>query len=97
MSRHQRLKNMEEVAVALGVPSTRGLEAEVKANLTKALIREIDRRGLTHQQVAEMAGLARTTVTGIINGSLQKVTIDRLLRILGAIGLGVELKVKKAG
>jgi len=41
---------MKDVAVALGVSSSRGLEAEVKAYLTKALIREIEKRGLTHQQ-----------------------------------------------
>ena len=61
------------------------------------MIREIERRGLTHNQVAELADVSQSTVTGIINGSLQKVTVDRLLRIIGAIGLGVEVRVKKAG
>ena len=97
MTKHHRMKSMEDVAEAIGLPASRGLEAEVKADLIKAIVRQIEKRGLTHQEVAEMAGIARTTVTGILNGSLQKVTIDRLLRILGGIGLGVELKVRKAG
>ncbi len=79
------------------MPEAYGLEAEVKARLTKALIQQIKKDQLTHQEVAKLAKISRTTVTGILNGSLQKVTIDRLLRILAAIGLGVEVRVKKAG
>ena len=91
-----RYKTGKDLAAALGLPESRGLEAEVKAHLTKALIKEIERRGLTHQEVAELSGVSRTTVTGIVNGSLQKVTLDRLIRILGAIGLDLEVRVKKA-
>ena len=90
-------KSMAELAVSLGLPASRGLEAEVKAVLTKALIDGIKRQDLTHQEVADAAGVSRSTVTGIVNGSLQKVTVDRLIRILGAIGLELEVKVKKAG
>ena len=97
MTKSIKFKNLRDLSVSLGLPTSRGLEAEMKATLTKALIREIERRGLTHNQVAELADVSQSTVTGIINGSLQKVTVDRLLRIIGAIGLGVEVRVKKAG
>ena len=97
MKKHQKLKSMEEVAVALGLPASRGLEADVKARLTAALIREVERRKLTHQEVAELSGVARSTVTGIVTGSLQRVTVDRLLRILGAVGLAVDVKIRRAG
>jgi predicted XRE-type DNA-binding protein len=58
----------------------------LKAQLIAAIIREIDRRGLTHVEVATRSGLPRSAVTGILSGSLQKVTIDRVLRLLGAVG-----------
>lgn len=93
----KRYRSMQDLAESLGLPASRGLESEVKAALTKALIQEIERNDLTHQEVADLADVSRTTVTGIINGSLQKITIDRLLRLLGAVGLGVEVRVKRAG
>lgn len=97
MSKLKRFKNVQHAAVSLGLSASRGLEAEVKAALTKALIQEIDRGELTHQAVADLAEVSRSTVTGIVNGSLQKVTVDRLLRILGAVGLGIEVRIKRAG
>lgn len=92
----KRYKSMEALAASFGLPPSRGLEAEVKAVLTLAIIQGIEKQGLTHQNVAEAAGVARSTVSGIVNGSLQRVTIDRLIRILGAIGFGLQLKIKKA-
>ena len=96
MSKAKRYKNLHDLADSFGVEPRRTVEAEVKASLTKAIIREVAKQNLTHQEVAELAGVARTTVTGIINGSLQKVSIDRLLRIISAIGLSVQVSVKRS-
>jgi predicted XRE-type DNA-binding protein len=95
MSKSKRYKSLQDLDENLGVESMRVAEAEVKASLTKAIIREVSKQHLTYQDVAELTGVARTTVTGIINGSLQKVSIDRLLRIISAIGLSVHISVKK--
>lgn len=95
MSKSKRYKSLQDLDENLGVESMRAAEAEVKASLTKAIIREVSKQHLTYQDVAELTGVARTTVTGIINGSLQKVSIDRLLRIISAIGLSVHISVKK--
>jgi transcriptional regulator with XRE-family HTH domain len=57
---------------------------------------EVRRRGLTHAELAKRSGLSRTTVTGILSGSLQKVTIDRVLRLVEAAGLEAQLKVRRA-
>jgi hypothetical protein len=35
-------------------------------------------------------------VTGILSGSLQRVTIDRVLRLVEAVGLTAEVRVKPA-
>ena len=84
------------LARQLGIPKSRGLEAVLKAQLIAAIIREIDRRSLTHREVATRSGLPRSAVTGILSGSLQKVTIDRVLRLLGAVGLEASVKVRRA-
>ena len=80
----------------LGITKGRALEAVIKAQLIAAVTREIDRRGLTHTAVAERSGLPRPAVTGILSGSLQRVTIDRVLRLLEAVGLEASVKVRRA-
>lgn len=85
-----------DLAESLGLSRERGLVAEMKAKLTKEIIKAISKEDLTHKEVADLSGVPRSAVTGIINGSLQKVSIDRLIRILGTLGKTVELKVKKA-
>ncbi len=84
------------LARQLGIPKSRGLEAVLKAQLIAATIREVRRRGLTHTIVAARSGLSRSAVTGILSGSLQKVTIDRLLRLLEAVGLEASVRVRRA-
>jgi len=61
-----------------------------------AVLREVDRRGLTHAELAAHSGLARSAVTGILSGSLQKVTIDRVLRLVEAAGLEADIRVRRA-
>jgi len=80
----------------LGVSKARGMEAVIKADLIAAVTKSIDRLGLTHADVAERAGLARSAVTGILSGSLQRVTIDRVLRLVEAVGLEAKVRVRPA-
>jgi len=80
----------------LGISRARGMEAVIKAELIAAVTKSIDRLGLTHAEVAERAGLPRSAVTGILSGSLQRVTIDRVLRLVEAVGLTAEVRVKPA-
>ena len=84
------------LARQLGIPKGRGLEAVLKAQLIAAVVREISRRGLTHVELAARSGLPRSAVTGILSGSLQKVTIDRLLRLVEAAGLEADIRVRRA-
>ena len=86
----------DRLAKLLGIPKSRGLEAVLKAQLIAAIVREVGRRGFTHANVASRSGLPRSAVTGILSGSLQKVTIDRVLRLLEAVGLEASVKVRRA-
>lgn len=94
--RNRRATSAGRLARGLSIPKSRALAAVIKAQLIAAITREIDRRALTHTAVAERSGLPRTAVTGILSGSLQKVTIDRVLRLLEAVGLEASVKVKRA-
>ncbi len=92
----RKVTSPARLARQLGITKSRGVEAVLKAQLIAAVVREIDGRGLTHMEVATRSGLPRSSVTGILSGSLQKVTIDRLLRLLDAVGLEASLKVRRA-
>ena len=91
-----RKTSADRLAKLLGIPKGRGLEAVLKAQLIAAVLREVDRRGLTHLELAKRSGLPRSAVTGILSGSLQKVTIDRLLRLVEAAGLEADIRVRRA-
>jgi len=91
-----RKTSAAQLAKQLGIPKSRGLEAVLKAQLIAAVVREVGRRGLTHVELATRSGLPRTAVTGILSGSLQKVTIDRVLRLVEAAGLEAKLSVRRA-
>lgn len=51
---------------------------------------------MTHAELAKRSGLPRSAVTGILSGSLQEVTIDRVLRLVDAAGLQAESKIRRA-
>ncbi len=84
------------LAEDLGLPKSRAMEAVVKAELISAVLKEIDRVGITHAELAKRSGLARSAVTGVLSGSLQRVTIDRILRLVDAAGLEAHVKVRRA-
>jgi predicted XRE-type DNA-binding protein len=91
-----RKTSAARLAAQLAIPKRRGLEAVLKAQLIAAIVKEVVRTKLTHVELAERSGLPRTAVTGILSGSLQKVTIDRLLRLVEAAGLEAEIRVRRA-
>lgn len=83
-----------DLVKSLGLSKEQGELAEMKAKLTGEIIKVIEKKSLTHQEVSDLSGVPRSAVTGIINGSLQKVTLDRIVRILNALGKSIEVKVK---
>lgn len=85
-----------ELAKKLKISKSRGLEAVLKAELIDAVLKASKSSELTHAEIAKKSGLPRSAVTGILAGSLQKVTLDRILKLVEAVGLTAELRVKKA-
>ena len=92
----KRVSSATHLAQQLGLPQRRGLEAVMKGQLITAVLREVTRQQLTHAELAERTGLPRSAVIGILSGSLQKITIDRVLRLVEAVGLEPELKLRRA-
>jgi predicted XRE-type DNA-binding protein len=86
----------DQLSRMLVIPKSRALEATLKAQLIAAVSREVARQGLTHGELAQRSGLPRSAVTGILAGSLQRVTIDRLLRLVEAAGLEAAIRIRRA-
>jgi predicted XRE-type DNA-binding protein len=85
-----------ELAKQLGISPASGIEAVIKAQLITAVLKSAKANGLTHGELAKRSGSPRSAVTGILSGSLQKATIDRVLKLVEAAELVAEVRVKKA-
>ena len=92
----KKVSSATHLAQQLGLSKSRGLEAVMKAQFITAVQREVLRQELTHAELAERTGLPRSVVTGILSGSLQKITIDRVLRLVEAVGLEPMIKLRRA-
>jgi len=57
----------------------------------------VKREGITHAELAKRAATSRTRVTAILNGDLEHVSSDLLIRILASLGYQVRVSVSRAG
>jgi len=89
-----KYNSMKDLAKDLGLDPQVGEIAELKAKLTKEIQKVITKKDLTHQEVSDLSGVPRSAITGIVSGSLQKVTVDRLMRVLSSLGKSFSLKIK---
>jgi len=69
---------------------------EVQLELAEQIAFEVRRAAMTHAQLARLAGTSRPRVTSILNGNLDGVSTDLLLRVLAALGVRVQLKFHRA-
>jgi predicted XRE-type DNA-binding protein len=89
-------RSVKNFALSVGVSEQRATESKLKAKLVAAIRREIKLCEISHAEVAHLAGVARTNITGIISGSVSSVTLDRLVRIATALGLSLDLRIHKS-
>jgi predicted XRE-type DNA-binding protein len=81
---------------ALALPTAEAKEWQVQYDLA-ARLKEIARKQkYTHAQIATGAGTSRTRVTAILNGDLEHVSTDLLIRILSSLGYRVRGSVVKS-
>ena len=88
-------KTPEALAQTLGLPASAAKEWQVQQTLLKRLKEIVRKEGLTHAEVARRAGTSGTGVTAILNDSLEHVSTDLLVRILGSVGYGVRVSVTR--
>jgi len=69
---------------------------ELRVALLKKIIAEVNARDLTHAQAAGLSGTSRSRMTAILNGAIQDVSTDLLLRILAALGVRAQVRFSSA-
>ncbi len=88
-------KTPEALAAALGLAPSDAKEWQFQYALLSKLKAIMQRRKLTHAEVARLAGTSRTRVTAILNDNLEHVSSDLLVRILASLGYGVRVSVHR--
>jgi predicted XRE-type DNA-binding protein len=69
-------------------------ERLAKADLAIAISREIESRGLTQAEAADLLGVAQPDVSNLTRGRLSGYSIERLTRLLNALGQDVEIRIR---
>jgi predicted XRE-type DNA-binding protein len=94
--RKEIARNSREMIDALGLSTADHAALRVQFELVEEIRRGLKRVGLTHAGLARLAETSRPRVTAILNGNLEGVSTDLLLRLLGALGVRVELRFRRA-
>jgi predicted XRE-type DNA-binding protein len=85
-----------ELAEVLGLERSEGIELAVRSALNTKIIEVLEKRGLTHAQVARLAGTSRTRMTAIVNRNTKDISTDLMLRVLGALGVSAKVTFGRA-
>jgi predicted XRE-type DNA-binding protein len=73
----------------------RNAETELaKAQLAHRIVTVIEERELTQLQAARLLGIDQPGVSHLMRGNLKRFSMDRLFRLLNALGRDVEIVVK---
>ncbi len=67
----------------------------LKADLVRRIDGIIRQRRLTQAQAGELLGLSQPDVSRLLRGSFRDVSMERLLRLLMALGRDVEIVIRK--
>src|SRR5262245_4978628 len=89
-------RNAKELAKALGLTPADAVELEIRSSLNDKIIEVVNKRGLTHEQVAKLAQTSRTRVTAILNRNTHDISVDLMLRVLGSLGVQARLQFTRA-
>lgn len=84
-----------ELAKALGLTPAEGAEMAFRSNLNNQIINIVKKKGLTHAQLAKLAGSSRTRMTALLNRNISDISTDLMLRVLSALGYQTKLRITR--
>ena len=83
-----------DVFADIGFTPTEAAELTAKSALIDAIGETIRARKLTQQEAATLCGTDQPTLSKVLRGRMESVTIDRLTAWLTALGRTVEIRVR---
>ena len=89
-------KNSKELAAALGLSTLDAIEWEVRLMITNKIISSSESSDLTVTDIAKIAGTSRSRITKILKNDTHGISLDVLVRVLGALGEEMKISFKKA-
>jgi predicted XRE-type DNA-binding protein len=88
-------KTSGSVFRALGFTPAEAEHLRIRGLMMNALIGEIDKQKLTQKEAAGLLGITQPRVSDLIRGKIDLFSIDTLVDLLAAMGLKVDLRVKR--
>lgn len=79
----------------LGFSASEAEEALAKSELISAIARTIEARKLTQRRAAGLCRTDQPTLSKVLRGRMESVTIDKLATWLNALGRSVEIRVAR--
>jgi predicted XRE-type DNA-binding protein len=95
MNRNNSITRPEDnIFLDIGFPPEEAAELLVKSNLIMAIDDTIEKRKLSQKKAAEICHTDQPTLSKVLRGRMESVTIDRLASWLTLLGRSVEIRVK---
>ena len=69
---------------------------KLRSALMSALIRHIEREGLTQAHAAKILGVTQPRISNLIHGKIDAFGLDMLVKMATAAGLRITMRIKKA-
>ena len=89
-------RSSRELTDVLGLSESDRAAIEVQLKLAEQITLELRRAGMTRACLARLAHTSRPRLTAILNGNLDGVSTDLLLRVLAALGVRVQMRFHRA-
>ena len=87
-------KSSGNVFADLGFSPAAAAELTVKSTLIMTISDTIKERALTQKEAAALCGTDQPTLSKVLRGRMESVTIDRLVAWLNALGHTIEIRIR---
>jgi len=87
-------KSSDNIFADLGFGPAATAELTAKSSLITAISDTIRERELTQQEAARLCGTDQPTLSKVLRGRMESITIDKLAAWLNALGRTVEIHVR---
>ena len=88
--------NPKELAESLGLGPLDAIEWEVRHVITSKIVESAEKSEMTVTEIAKKSGTSRGRVTKILKNDTYGISLDVLVRVLGALGEEMKISFRKA-